>query len=148
MFEGLFDRNVEEELFNGCKMIKRSEDTAQYLYSTDVLYLDEQNQLGIEFNSKDTRIQVRIDGVLTTDQDSLFLMLDALVEYGRNHGYKRLHYGDKISDELLEMLMDYGFVGEKQVLADAYVLDFEIPEEVNTDECDRRDDGEAPTGCE
>ena len=146
MFEGLFGRNVDEELFNGCRMMKRSGDTVQYGFSTDVLYLDDQNQIGVGLKNTETRIQIRIEGVLTADQESLYQMLDGLVEYGRKYEYKRLHYGDKISDELLEMLIDYGFEGEKQDQADAFVLDFEIPEEVNTDECDRRDDGEAPTG--
>lgn len=146
MFEGLFDR--KEELFNSCRMMKRSADTVQYGFSTDVIYLDEENQIGLEFSNGGDHIQIRISGVCMTDQDSLYQMLDGLVEYGRKYEYKRLHYGDKISDELLEMLIDYGFEGEKQDQADAFVLDFEIPEEVNADECDRGNDGEAPAGCE
>ena len=129
-------------------VIVRAEEPMKFRFSTDVLVLDEENQMGLEFSNGGDHIQIRISGVCMTDKDKLYQMLDALVIYAREHGYKRLHYGDAISDDLLEMLMDYGFVGEKQVLADAYVLDFEIPEEVNTDECDRRDDGEAQTGCE
>lgn len=124
MFTKLLYKTVPDNLIMGCKVVKRSDETVDFPFCSDVIYKDEQNQVGIEF-SWDTRI--RIDGVVTTDEESFFQMMDALVELSNRFGYFTLFFADSLTDDVLDMFLAYGFT-ETQVWGDPYnhYLNFDI----------------------
>lgn len=107
---------LTENKINKCKIVKVSDATADFPFCTNVIYLDEQNQMGIEFNWD---IRIRIDGVLTTDDDSFVQMMDALVEIAKKFKYKELFFADSLAEEILDMFLNYGFA-ETNVLGDSY----------------------------
>lgn len=111
---------------NGCEFIKASEKTADFPFCSDIIFLNDQNQMGVEFNWD---VQIRINGVLTTDEDSFIQMMDALVEIAKRFKYKHLFFADSLSEEVLAMFLSYGF-GETKVLGDSYnyYLDFYLYE--------------------
>ena len=122
MFTKMVARKNAE--FNGCQIKPRTPENYQFPFGTDLLELNKTNVLGLEF-SWDNRI--RICGIATTDFGSLVRMLDALILLARRFGYKRLFYADVLSEELVDMLLDFGFE-ETKVYGDPYnvYLDFQI----------------------
>lgn len=128
MFAKLFKRPAAQadNKINGCEVVKASDKTADFPFCSDIIYLNEQNQMGVEFNWD---VRIRIDGVLTTDDDSFIQMMDALVEIARRFEYKQLFFADSLSEEVLDMFLNYGF-GETKVLGDPYnhYLDFYLEE--------------------
>ncbi|MDO4509693.1 MAG: hypothetical protein Q4B53_07210 [Lachnospiraceae bacterium] len=86
--------------------MEASKKTADFPYCSDVIYLDKQNQIGIEFN---WNIRIRIDGILTTDENSFIRMMDALMYIARDLGYDYIIFADFLADEIVEMFLRYGF---------------------------------------
>ena len=116
MFSKLINKTVPDNTVNGCKVLKVSKDTKDFPFCSDIIYKDPQNQIGIEFNWD---IRIRIDGLVTTDEDSFVQMMDALVELSRRFGYDKLFFADSLTDDVLDMFLTYGFK-ETQVLGDPY----------------------------
>lgn len=85
---------------------KRREVLDLYPYCTEVLELGAQNRLAIEYNDGS---QIRIDGICTTDRAALYQMLDALVAEAHNRGCHRIVYADMLADDVVAMLVEYGF---------------------------------------
>lgn len=133
MFRKLLSRPTaqEDNTVNGCKIVKVSDKTADFPFCSDIIYLNEQNQMGIEFN---WNIRIRIDGVITTDEESFVQMMDALVEIAKRFAYNQLFFADFLSEELVEMFLNYGF-GETKVLGDphSHYLDMELVKEEELD---------------
>ncbi len=116
MFSKILDKKLPDNMINGCKVVKRSKDTMEFPFCSDVIYLDERNQMGIEFRWDRC---IRIDGLITTDGESFVQMMDALAEIARRFDYNRFFFADKLSDYVLEMFLSYGF-SETQVLGDPF----------------------------
>ena len=119
-----FVKQSPEQHGNGCLLVKPSEETQLLDFCSDVLYLNEKIQVGLEFNWD---IRVRIDGVITTDEESFIQMMDAVVVIAKRFQYPKLFFADSLKDEVLEMFLNYGFV-ETAVMGDPYnhYLDFDI----------------------
>lgn len=126
MFNKILRFDGEE--VNGCRVVSVSFDGVQeFPFCTDVIVLDEKNQMGIEFNWD---VRIRVDGVVTTDLGSFIKMMDTLVIIAKRFGYSKLYFADDLTDDMLEMFMCYGFT-ETRVLGDEWnhYLDYCIAEE-------------------
>lgn len=94
-------------LKKGCKLIPSSSPIAMKIpFSTHIIYLDANNQIGLEFNWD---IRIRIDGIYTTDYGSFKTMMATLIEVSKKQGYNKLFFADSVSNNILNMLISYGF---------------------------------------
>lgn len=124
MFTRLIKKTVPENRVNGCKVVKRSKKTKDFPFCSHVLYLNKKNQIGIEYNDK---IQIRIDGVATSGEQSFIQMMDALIEHAKSLEYGKVVFCDALPDDVLEMFLNYGFV-EAEVEQYNHYLHIEITE--------------------
>lgn len=107
----------DNEEVNGCRVVPVPEEgIVEFPFCSEVIVLDEMNQMGIEFNWD---VRIRIDGVVTTDLSSFIKMMDALVMIAKRFGYSQLYFADELTDDVLEMFMCYGFM-EIRVLGDEW----------------------------
>jgi len=112
----------KENLICGCKLLKRSGETMDFPFCSDVVYLDAHNQIGMEFNWGN---RIRIDGIVTSSEGQFFQMMEAVETIGRRFAYRELFFADQIEDGVAEMLLDYGFE-EIRVLGDSFNRYFEM----------------------
>ena len=109
---------MKKNKFKGKKtyLIEASDTTVNSNYTTHVLFLNQENQLGIEFDWSDW---IRIDVIKAENVDTLRLMLTDLKELAKQKNYPSIRYADAISEEYAEALIENGFI-EIPDIGDSY----------------------------
>lgn len=104
MYNQWFNQLILRIAMRGCKMVEVSPDTMDFFPATENLYLNKQNQMGVELNA-----YIRISGIEVTDYDSFVRMMRALKALARRYGYKDIRYMDTLTDDVLDMFLKFGF---------------------------------------
>ncbi len=85
-----------------------------------IMYVDEQDYIEFQTRYHDTCNVLKINELIISNKDSLEKIIDRLWVYGRDNGYKCVHYDGKISENVLEWMTDLGFE-QKVVLGDSNI---------------------------
>lgn len=103
--------NVNEHLewMNGCRIVPYDE-TQDFPYCDEAIVLDKQNQLGFEFDEGN---YIRINGLITTDEESLRKMLDVFLNIAKTYKCTNAFFCDEMDDEVLQMFFEVGFKEEE-----------------------------------
>lgn len=92
--------------YNGCSVIKRSDDRDAHIYCSEIIRLDDENFFWLE----PADFVIRIGGISVTSEEKLFRLLDATTEYASDIGAHGLFFAGEAIDWFRQRLIAYGFL--------------------------------------
>lgn len=121
MFATIIRKLLKDDMYNGCKL--QIGDIRYHLF----LVLDSKNFMGLGFYDSGKKLQIKIIEFWMNDIEALKQMLDGLVLFAQETGYKKIQYTDgRVSDQIRRKFLEFGF--EEETYGESYIWIFNVPE--------------------
>ncbi len=92
---------------NGCSVRPNKENA--FPFASDILMINEKNQVGIEFNDE----RIRIDGVIADSYENFAQLMDAVLRLAVLNEYPNICFMDELEENYRIMFKKYGFMAQK-----------------------------------